>query len=57
MFYSLITLMGKIANSISVPLSLLILEMTGYQAGSVVQPDSALMGIRLLIGPHTRPRC
>ena len=51
MFYSLITLMGKIANSISVPLSLLVLELTGYQAASIVQPDSALMGIRLLIGP------
>jgi len=51
MFYSLITLMGKIANSISVPLSLVILELTGYQAGSAVQPDSALTGIRLLIGP------
>lgn len=51
MFYSLITLMGKIANSIAVPLSLVVLEMTGYQAASIVQPDSALMGIRLLIGP------
>ena len=51
MFYSLITLMGKIANSISVPLSLVILELTGYQAGSSVQPQSALTGIRLLIGP------
>jgi len=51
MFYSLITLMGKIANSISVPLSLLVLELTGYQAGSILQPDSALRGIRLLIGP------
>jgi len=51
MFYSLITLMGKIANSISVPLSLVILELTGYQAASAVQPDSALLGIRLLIGP------
>ena len=51
MFYSLITLLGKIANSISVPLSLMILEFTGYQAGSSVQPDSALNGIRILIGP------
>ncbi len=51
MFYSLITLMGKIANSIAVPLSLVVLELTGYQAASTVQPDSALMGIRLLIGP------
>jgi GPH family glycoside/pentoside/hexuronide:cation symporter len=50
-FYSLITLMGKMANSITVPLSLLILEMTGYQPGSAVQPSSALTGIRLVIGP------
>jgi len=51
MFYSLITLMGKIANSISVPLSLVVLELTDYQTASTFQPDSALMGIRLLIGP------
>lgn len=51
MFYSLITLLGKIANSVAVPLSLMVLEVTGYQAGSVVQPDSAMMGIRLVIGP------
>ncbi len=51
MFYSLITLMGKIANSLAAPLSLMILELTGYQSGSVVQPDSAIMGIRLVIGP------
>ena len=51
MFYSLITLMGKVANSISVPLSLMVLQLTGYQAGSTVQPASALFGIRLVIGP------
>lgn len=51
MFYSLITLMGKIANSVAVPLSLVVLQISGYQAASLVQPDSALMGIRLLIGP------
>jgi GPH family glycoside/pentoside/hexuronide:cation symporter len=51
MFYSLITLLGKIGNSIAGPLSLMVLELTGYQAGSVVQPDSALLGIRLVIGP------
>jgi GPH family glycoside/pentoside/hexuronide:cation symporter len=51
MFYSLITLMGKMANSVAVPLSLVVLELTGYQAATAVQPDSALMGIRLLIGP------
>jgi len=51
MFYSLITLLGKIANSVAVPLSLVVLEMTGYQAGTTDQPGSALRGIRLLIGP------
>ena len=51
MFYSLITLMGKMANSITVPLSLMVLEFTGYQAASAAQPPSALLGIRMLIGP------
>jgi len=51
MFYSLITLLGKMANSIAVPLSLMVLELTGYQSGGGVQPDSALLGIRLVIGP------
>jgi len=51
MFYSLITLLGKVANSIAVPLSLMVLEFTGYQSGSLVQPDTALLGIRLVIGP------
>lgn len=51
MFYSLITLLGKVANSIAVPLSLMVLELTGYQSGGGVQPDSALLGIRLVIGP------
>ena len=50
-FYSLITLLGKIANSIAVPLSLVILELTGYVPNAEVQPDSALLGIRLVIGP------
>lgn len=51
MFYSLITLLGKVANSISVPFSLIVLELSGYQAATSIQPDSALNGIRLLIGP------
>ncbi len=50
-FYSLITLMGKMANSIAVPLSLMVLQVTGYRAGTAVQPESALTGIRLVIGP------
>ncbi|MBG0771937.1 MAG: MFS transporter, partial [Anaerolineaceae bacterium] len=51
MFYSLITLLGKIGNSIAGPASLLVLQATGYQAGAITQPDSALLGIRLVIGP------
>jgi len=51
MFYSLITLLGKIGNSIAGPASLLVLQATGYQAGAAIQPDSALLGIRLVIGP------
>jgi len=51
MFYSLITLAQKIASSIAIPLTLLVLEATGYQANAAVQPESALLGIRLVIGP------
>jgi len=50
-FYSLITLFGKIANSIAVPLSLLLLEFTGYVPNAVNQPASALTGLRIVIGP------
>ncbi len=50
-FYSLITLMGKIANSVAVPLSLLLLEFTGYVSNAVDQPRSALTGLKVVIGP------
>ncbi len=51
MFYSLVTLFRKIASSFSIPLLLLILEWTGYSAGALVQPRSAVIGIQLLMGP------
>lgn len=51
MFYSLVTLFRKIASSLTLPLLLLILEWTGYQAGAAVQPRSAVLGVQLLIGP------
>jgi GPH family glycoside/pentoside/hexuronide:cation symporter len=51
MFYSLITLLGKIGNSLAAPFSLLILQWTGYQSGAAVQTERALLGIRLVIGP------
>jgi GPH family glycoside/pentoside/hexuronide:cation symporter len=50
-FYSLITLLGKVANSIAVPLSLLLLEFTGYVSNAVDQPKSALLGLKIVIGP------
>ena len=51
MFYSLITLTQKIATSIAIPLTLVLLEATGYVANATEQPASALTGIRVLIGP------
>lgn len=51
MFYSLITLAQKIAQSIALPLTLLVLEYSGYVPNSDVQPESAISGIRLVTGP------
>ncbi|MCJ7694870.1 MAG: MFS transporter [Anaerolineaceae bacterium] len=50
-FYSLITLLGKIANSVAVPASLLLLEFTGYVSNAPEQPKSALLGLKIIIGP------
>lgn len=50
-FYSLITLLGKVANSVAVPLSLLLLEFSGYIPNAVEQPKSALLGLKIVIGP------
>lgn len=51
MFYSLVTLAQKIASSVAVPLALLVLKFTGYDAANAVQPDAALLGIRIVAGP------
>ena len=51
MFYSLITLMQKIASSIAIPLVGVMLEFTDYQSNAAQQPDSAIFGIRMLVGP------
>ena len=50
-FYSLVTLMKKITSSIAIPLVLLVLQVTGYQPNALIQPESALWGIRIVIGP------
>lgn len=51
MFYSLISLMQKVASSIAIPLILLLLDATGYVPNASQQASSALTGIRLVVGP------
>lgn len=51
LFYSLITLMQKVASSIAIPLTLLLLDVTGYVPNAAQQPPSALLGIRFIVGP------
>ena len=51
MFYSLLTLIQKIASSIAIPLALLVLDATGYIPNSTQQPLSAVNGIRIVAGP------
>jgi len=51
MFYSLVTLFAKGANSLAIPLALLVLDWSGYIPNSVTQPQSTLTGIRLVVGP------
>jgi GPH family glycoside/pentoside/hexuronide:cation symporter len=51
MFYSLITLSQKVASSVAIPLSLLVLSATGYIPNSAAQPASAITGIRIVAGP------
>jgi len=50
-FYSLVTLMAKVASSIAIPLTAFVLEITHYVPNSAVQPQTALNGIRFLMGP------
>ena len=51
MYYSLITLSHKIASSISIPLALLLLELSGYRANAALQSPRTVLVIRLLMGP------
>jgi len=51
MFYSLVTLIRKVATSLAVPAVGLILEFTGYVPNTLQQPPGALLGIRIVIGP------
>ena len=51
MFYSIVTLLQKVASTVAVPLALLLLEASGYLAASDTQPESAIRAIRVLVGP------
>jgi GPH family glycoside/pentoside/hexuronide:cation symporter len=51
MFYSLVTLASKVANSIAVPLALAVLDISGYIPNAAIQPQSTLTGIRMVVGP------
>ena len=50
-FYSLVTLIRKGTTSLAVPAVGLILQFTGYVPNAAQQPASALLGIRIVIGP------
>jgi GPH family glycoside/pentoside/hexuronide:cation symporter len=51
MFYSLVTLFRKMASSLTIPLTLLVLGWTGYVANAPAQPAAAMTGIRVMMGP------
>jgi glycoside/pentoside/hexuronide:cation symporter, GPH family len=51
MFYSFISLSQKIASSFAILLVSQVLGATGYIQNSTQQPDSAILGIRIVIGP------
>ena len=51
MLYSLVTLIKKGTSSIAIPLTLVLLELTGYVPNAPQQSTSALNGIRLVMGP------
>jgi GPH family glycoside/pentoside/hexuronide:cation symporter len=50
-FYSLVSLFKKIASSIAIPLTLLVLQWSGYVSNAAVQKPSAILAIRVLMGP------
>ncbi|TFH05105.1 MAG: MFS transporter [Spirochaetales bacterium] len=51
MFYSIVTLAQKVASSLAIPGALLLLQFSGYVPASDTQPASAIMAIRILVGP------
>ena len=50
-FYSLVSLMQKVASSIAIPLALLMLDRTGYVPNAAEQSPAVVRGIQVLMGP------
>ena len=50
-FYSLVSLFKKIASSIAIPLTLLVLDWSGYVSNAAIQKPSTILAIRILTGP------
>jgi len=50
MFYSLVTLIQKVASSVALPLALLVLDRCGYVANVAQQNPGTLLAIRALVG-------
>ena len=51
MFYALVTLFKKVASSIAIPLTLLVLDWSGFSSNAPTQSERALWAIRILTGP------
>lgn len=49
-YYSLVTLMNKVASSVAVPMALLVLDWAGY-VPNLPQSERSLLAIRGLVGP------
>jgi GPH family glycoside/pentoside/hexuronide:cation symporter len=50
-FYSMVSLMNKVASSVAVPWAALVLALSDFdEALGLAQPPSALVAIRLLVG-------
>ena len=51
MFYSLVTLLRKVASSIAIPLMALVLKWSGFSSNAPEQTSSAIRAIQGLMGP------
>lgn len=50
MFYSLVSLLKKVASSIALPLTLLVLDWSGYVSNAPVQTPGTVLAIQAMVG-------